>query len=68
MTTRKRRTALYVLLAGMSFVLMAIVVVSLGAMQVITGQLALLMLVALLGLYIGIGILVAVYRLVHRLH
>lgn len=67
MKTRKHRTALRLLLAGLGFLLAAAGVVILGAMQIISGQLALLMLVALLGLYVGFGILFAVYRLVNRL-
>lgn len=42
-------------------------VVLLMVMRVISIQVALLMLVALLGMYVGFGILVLVYRLISKL-
>lgn len=50
-----------------SFCALIVVVLALMLKQVITFQMALLMLVALLGLYIGFGILIAVYRFIGRL-
>jgi len=48
------------------FILMATIVV-LTAKKVVTGQMAMLMFVALLGLYVGFGLLIAVYRFVGKL-
>jgi hypothetical protein len=50
-----------------SFSALIIVVLALMVARVITFQMALLMLVALLGLYFGFGVLIAVYRFISRL-
>jgi xanthosine utilization system XapX-like protein len=50
-----------------SFVCLAVGIVFLGATQIVTPAVGLLMLVALLGLYVGFGVLIAVYRLVNSL-
>jgi len=50
-----------------SFVGFAGTIVLLSEWKIITFELAMLMLVALLGLYIGFGFLIAVYRLISRL-
>lgn len=42
-------------------------IIFLLAKQVITFQMALLMFVALLGLYFGFGVLIAVYRFIEKL-
>jgi hypothetical protein len=42
-------------------------IILLSAMKIISFQMAMLMLVALLGIYIGFGILIAVYRLIDKL-
>ena len=42
-------------------------IILLLAMKIISFTMAMLMLVALLGMYIGIGILIAVYRLIAKL-
>jgi hypothetical protein len=49
------------------FVALVVTIMFLLATKVITFQLALLMLVALLGLYLGFGVLIAVYRFVAKL-
>lgn len=51
--------ALFIFLVGMTLYM--------SANGIITANVALLTLVALLGLYIGFGILIAVYRLVNKL-
>ena len=50
-----------------SFLCLVGAVIYLAASRIVTPQLALLMLVALAGLYIGFGILVLVHRLIHKL-
>ena len=52
---------------SLSFTGIVVLVMTLMIKRVITFQLALLMLVALLGLYFGFGVLIAVYRFVARL-
>ena len=52
---------------AVSFTALAAVVIVLLGKHVITFQMALLMLVALLGLYVGFGILIALYRFTDRL-
>jgi len=42
-------------------------IIVLSATKIISFQVAMLMLVALLGMYIGFGILIAVYRLIGKL-
>jgi len=54
-------------LAGTAFIGLAIGALALGIWRVVTPAMSLLMLVALLGLYVGFGILIAVYRLVSKL-
>lgn len=56
-----------VLIAGGIFVALAVGIVVAARMGLVSGQLALLMLVALLGLYVGFGVLIAVYRFTDRL-
>jgi hypothetical protein len=56
-----------VLIAGTIFVALAVAIFVAAYMGVVSGQLALLMLVALLGLYVGFGVLIAVYRFTIRL-
>jgi hypothetical protein len=50
-----------------SFTALVVAVVVLMIKRVVTFQMALLMLVALLALYFGFGVLVAVYRFVGKL-
>jgi len=52
---------------SLSFTGIVVVVMALLAEGVITFQMALLMLVALLGLYFGFGVLIFLYRFVDRL-
>ena len=52
---------------SLSFTGIVVLVMALLVKNVITFQLALLMLVALLGLYFGFGVLIFLYRFVDRL-
>ena len=52
---------------SLSFTAIVVLVMALLVKGVITFQLALLMLVALLGLYFGFGVLIFLYRFVERL-
>ena len=64
MKTRKLRIVAAVVT---SFSALIVLVMALLIKQVITFQMALLMLVALFGLYFGFGVLIAIYRFVSRL-
>ena len=63
-TARKFRTVSLVLGTFLGFV--GIIYV-LALKQLVTAQLAGLMVVALIGLYVGFGILILVYRLINKL-
>jgi len=52
---------------SVSFTCIAFGIIYLGAMQIVTPAAGLLMLVALLGLYVGFGILIGVYQLISKL-
>ena len=52
---------------AVSFVGLAGTIIFLSEKKIISFEMAMLMLVALLGLYIGFGILIAVYRLIGKL-
>jgi|GEM_PF-6322826 uncharacterized YccA/Bax inhibitor family protein len=54
-------------LVATSFTLLALIVIALAAFGAVTFQLALLMLVGLVGLYFGCGVLVLIYRFVSKL-
>jgi xanthosine utilization system XapX-like protein len=53
--------------AGFGFVALAVGIVAAVLQQVIAPALGLLSLIALLGLYIGFGILIAAYRFISKL-
>jgi hypothetical protein len=63
----KNRTLKIVAAIAVSFVGLAGTIVFLLVAKIVTAEMAMLMLVALLGMYIGFGILVAVYRFVCKL-
>ena len=63
----KHRTLKIVAGVAASFIVLFGAVVLLLVANLITPQMALLMFVALLGLYVGFGVLIAVYRLVRGL-
>jgi xanthosine utilization system XapX-like protein len=62
-----RRGVVQLSLAITGFVALAVGIVVLVLQQVISPALGLLSLIALLGLYVGFGILIGVYRLISRL-
>ena len=62
-----KKTLAVVLGSVVSFLGLIVVIVMLLATRVVTVQMATLMLVGLLGLYVGFGILIAIYRLVAKL-
>lgn len=53
--------------AALSFTALAVLIFMLLVWHVISAQIALLMLVALVGLYFGFGVLIAVYRFISKL-
>jgi len=50
-----------------SFIGLVGVIIFLSEMKIISFEMAKLMLVALLGMYVGFGILIAIYRLIGKL-
>ena len=65
MRKRSRKTVAAAII--LSFFALAIFIIWMGNAQVVTPAAAMLMLVAEVGLYVGVGILVGVYRLVMRM-
>jgi len=63
----KRKTLKIIAGIAASFIGLAGTIIFLAVNKTITFELAKLMLVALFGLYIGFGFLIAVYRLVEKL-
>lgn len=63
----KRKTLAAVLAIVVSFLGLIVLIMVLLANKVVTLQMATLMLIGMLGLYVGFGILIAVYRLVAKL-
>jgi hypothetical protein len=63
----RARTLIIAAGVAASFIGIAATIVYLSATKVVAPTVAKLMLVALLGLYLGFGILIAVYRLMRRL-
>jgi uncharacterized membrane protein YccC len=64
---RKPRVALIAAAVAGSFVALAATIILLSVAAVISQTVAKLMLVALLGLYLGFGFLIAVYQLLRKL-
>ncbi len=52
---------------SLSFTVLSVLIFLMWAEQVVSPVMARLMLVALVGLYVGFGILIAIYRLVGKL-
>ncbi len=52
---------------AVTFVVVAVAIVAASYLGYVTPQLAMLLLVALLGMYIGFGVLIAVYRFTSKL-
>ena len=65
--TENKKKLLIAAAVSLSFIGIVVLVMALLLKGVITFQLALLMLVALLGLYFGFGVLIFLYRFVARL-
>jgi hypothetical protein len=65
--TESKKKLLIAAAVSLSFIGIVVLIMALLLEGVITFQLALLMLVALLGLYFGFGVLIFVYRFVSRL-
>jgi hypothetical protein len=63
----KRRTLIAVAGVAASFVSLVGVIIFLLTNKMVSSAMAMLMLVALFGLYIGFGILIAVYRFTDKL-
>jgi len=63
----KRKTLKIIAGIAASFIGLAGAIIFLAVTKTITFELAKLMLVALFGLYVGFGFLIAVYRLVEKL-
>jgi hypothetical protein len=65
--TENKKKWLVAAAISLSFTGIVVLIMTLLVKAVITFQLALLMLVALLGLYFGFGVLIVLYRFVGRL-
>ena len=63
----RNRTLRIVAGIAASFIGLAGTIIFLLAMRIVTFEMAKLMLVALLGIYVGLGVLIAVYRLITKL-
>jgi hypothetical protein len=63
----KNRALKIAAVVAASFTVLVITIMFLLIAKIITFEMAMLMLVALLGMYIGFGILIAVYRFVAKL-
>jgi hypothetical protein len=63
----RNRTLKAVLGIAVSFAVLVGMIIFMSQMRIISFEIAKLMLVALLGMYVGFGILIAVYRLMARL-
>jgi ABC-type uncharacterized transport system fused permease/ATPase subunit len=63
----RKRTLKVVAGVAVSFIALVATIIFLSAMKTIGFGVAKLMLVALLGMYVGFGILIAVYRLIGKM-
>ena len=63
----RNRTLRIVAGIAASFIGLVGTIIFLLAMRIVTFEMAKLMVVALLGLYVGLGVLIAVYRLITKL-
>jgi ABC-type polysaccharide/polyol phosphate export permease len=63
----KKRTIRVIAGIAASFIGLVGTIIFLGEKKIISFELAILMLVALLAMYVGFGILIAVYRLMGKL-
>jgi hypothetical protein len=67
MTGRKGRALLIIAGVAASFAGFVGVIIYLSMAKIVSFELAKLMLVALVGLYVGFGVLIAAYRLIGKL-
>jgi xanthosine utilization system XapX-like protein len=63
----RSRTLIVVAGVAVSFIGLVATIIFLSEMKVISFAISKLMLVALLGMYVGFGILIAIYRLIRKL-
>ena len=63
----RNRTLKVVAGIAVSFIGLVATIIFLSEMQIISFGVAKLMLVALLGMYVGFGILIAIYRLIRKM-
>ena len=63
----RKRTLIVVVGIAVSFITLVATIIFLSETQIISFGVAKLMLVALLGLYVGFGILIAIYRLIRKM-
>ena len=63
----KRKLIIRIWLVGGTFIALAIGIVLITRAELVTLAAGRLMLIALFGLYVGVGILVGAYRLIHNL-
>ena len=63
----RNRTLKVVAGIAASFTVLVATIIFLSQMKIISFEVAKLMLVALLGMYVGFGILIAIYRLIRNL-
>ena len=63
----RRRTLITVAGIAVSFAGLVGTIIFLSEMKIVTPEMAKLMLVALLAMYVGFGVLIAVYRLIAKL-
>ena len=63
----RKRTLKVVAGIAVSFIALVATIIFLSEMQIISFGVAKLMLVALLGMYVGFGILIAIYRLIGKM-
>ena len=66
-TPARKRTLTVVAGIAVSFIALVATIIFLSEMQIISFGVAKLMLVALLGMYVGFGILIAIYRLIRKM-
>jgi hypothetical protein len=64
---QKNRTLKIVAGIAASFAALVSTIIYLSETKIISFEMAMLMLVTLLGMYVGFGILIAVYRLIRKL-
>jgi hypothetical protein len=67
MTSPNKKSLRIALGVGGVFMALIALIIFLRAKSVITTQMAILMFVAMLGLYVGFGALIAIYRFVSKL-